>query len=107
MASSGMIRRVVLLRTDVTLTIESIGFTEKSAFTRATSRNIPADGILPHYNVLLSPVSCFFHTCSNITVSPLTPPPPLCHICSFNDSKILINKQRNSVALSPQTNSTD
>jgi hypothetical protein len=63
MASSGMLRRVALVRTDVseelnasivvpsswilvTLMMEALNSSETSVLTRATQRNVPEDGIL-------------------------------------------------------------
>jgi hypothetical protein len=67
MASSGMLRRVPLIRTDVTeellppsspipvtLMMETLSCSETPILTRATRRNIPADAILQRLDHLIS-----------------------------------------------------
>jgi hypothetical protein len=46
MVSSGMLRRVALVKTDVILMIEELHSSETSILTRVTRRNVPEDGIL-------------------------------------------------------------
>jgi hypothetical protein len=47
MASSGMLRRVAFVRTDVTLMKEALSSSETSVLTRAPRRKVPEDTILP------------------------------------------------------------
>jgi hypothetical protein len=69
MPSSGKLRRLALVRTDVspilvTLMLEAIRSSDTSVLTTVTWRNIPEDGILhlcraPNYAILMHLKGCF------------------------------------------------
>jgi hypothetical protein len=91
MASSGMLRRMALVRTDmlvtanivpslpilVTVMIEALLSSETSVFVKATRRNIPEDSMLIVPAVKTSNITCFlFHyyfAAVNIIINIITP----------------------------------